>query len=176
MNRTYPFVLALLAIVFAPIAAHASSPGACPRTLGTSDLLGKPFPSSARWYGSEALAVILRPDGIWRGMGPSHNFRDKLFWWSQGFKPGLESNLKVTGKRLDAESPPADISDATNAKAESLGGWAMLVGVEFPSAGCWRITGNYLGQELSFVVEVRADDSAITPATERTRESPHLAR
>jgi hypothetical protein len=29
----------------------------------------------------------------------------------------------------------------------------MLVAVEFPSAGCWEITGEYLGQKLSFVVE-----------------------
>ncbi len=165
MMCTHRLILTFSAALFAPIVAQAADGAACPRTLGTSDMLGKPFPSSARWYGSETLAVILRPDGIWRGMGPSHNFRDKLFWWSQGFKPGLESNLKVTGKRLDANSPPADISDATNAKAESLGGWAMLVGVEFPSAGCWQITGNYFGQELSFVVEVRADDSASDPAT-----------
>src|SRR5688572_12718339 len=164
MRNSHHLFLAFSAILFAPIAAQAAD-AACPRTLGSNDMLGKPFPSSARWYGSETLAVILRPDGIWRGMGPSHNFRDKLFWWSEGFKPGLESNLKVTGKRLDADSGPADISSATNAKAESLGGWAMLVGVEFPSAGCWKITGSYLGQELSFVVEVSADDPTSGPAT-----------
>jgi hypothetical protein len=165
MKHTHHLVLAFSAILFAPSASQAANGGACPRTLGSRDLLGKPFPSSALWYGSEALAVILRPDGIWRGMGPSFNYRDKLFWWSHGFQPGLESNLKVIGKRLDADAPPANISSTTNAKAESLGGWAMLVGVEFPSAGCWQITGSYLGQELSFVVEVRANVPASGPAT-----------
>jgi|SRR5688572_17138959 len=159
MKHMYHWLLAVTVILSMPVAARAADGVACPRTLGTSDMLGKPFPSSDRWYGSESLAVILRPDGIWRGMGPNSNFRDKLFWWSQGFKPGLEANLTVTGKRLDADSPPAEISKTTNAHADSLGGWAMLVGVEFPSAGCWQLTGKYLGQELSFVVEVRADDA-----------------
>ncbi len=159
MRHTKHLILLFSAILFAQNVALAANDAVCPRTLGSSDLLGKPFPSSDRWYGSEALAVILRPDGIWGGLS------DKLFWWSQGFTPGLESNLKVTGKRLDAASPPANISDATNAKAESLGGWAMLVGVEFPSAGCWQITGSYLGQELSFVVEVHGRQPTSVPAT-----------
>lgn len=40
-----------------------------------------------------------------------------------------------------------------NAGAHSLGGWTMLAGIDFPSAGCWRLTLNYLGQSLWFVVE-----------------------
>jgi hypothetical protein len=118
--------------------------------------------------------VILRPDGAWWGLGPKHKYRDKLFWWSLGFKPGSESNLTVTGRRLDGDSPPADVSRATNAGAPSLGGWAMLVLVEFPSAGCWELTGRYLGQELTFVVEVPDEAPAdMTPpnnALEQTRD------
>jgi hypothetical protein len=154
--------LAILVSVFAltslPRIADAQNAGACPKTPASGQILGKPFPQSERWYGSEALAVMLPPDGRWRGMGPSHRYRDKLMWWSNGFKPGGESNLKVTGKRIDGEAPPAVISRPTNANAPSLGGWAMLMLVEFPSPGCWEIAGNYLGQELKFVVEVLADE------------------
>jgi hypothetical protein len=139
--------------------AVAAEAGACPTTVPSTDLLGEPFPASEHWYGSEALAVILRPDGIWRGMGPGYNFRDKLFWWSLGFKPGLESNMAVSGRSLDNPELKADVSRTTNAHSPSLGGWTMLVLVEFPSPGCWEITGRYLGQRLSFVVEVRADPS-----------------
>jgi hypothetical protein len=46
-----------------------------------------------------------------------------------------------------------------------LGGWTMLVMVEFPSAGCWKITGEYLGQVLDFVVEVQADEPPAQGAT-----------
>lgn len=36
--------------------------------------------SSHAWYGSEALAAFIPRDGIWVGMGPEKNYRDK-FWW-----------------------------------------------------------------------------------------------
>jgi hypothetical protein len=90
--------------------------------------------------------------------GTEYNYRDKLFWWSFGFKPGSESNLKVSAASLDGYPAKASISPPTNAHAPSLGGWTMLVAVEFPAAGCWEITGEYLGQKLVFVVDVRADD------------------
>jgi hypothetical protein len=154
----------MLLVVFADetLLAQAQA-GACPKTTASGEILGKPFPRSENWYGSEALAVMLPPDGIWQGMGPEHHYRDKLFWWSFGFKPGAEAQLKVTGRRLDSASPPANVSTASNAYAASLGGWAMLVAVEFPSSGCWEITGEYLGQKLSFVVEVSA--AAAQPST-----------
>jgi hypothetical protein len=137
--------------------ANAEPDNACLTTAPSGSILGEPFPVSERWYGSEALAVMLPPDGVWRGMGPKHRYRDKLFWWSYGFSPGSESHLVVRGRRLDGESPAADISKTTNAHSPSLGGWTMLVGVEFPSDGCWEITGEYLGQRLSFVVAVASE-------------------
>lgn len=30
----------------------------------------------------------------------------------------------------------------------------MLVGVEFPTQGCWEIRGEYKGQVVTFVVEL----------------------
>jgi len=148
----------ILASAFAALTVtgslRAEEAGTCLATQPSGVTLGKPFPSSDHWFGSESLAVILPPGGVWMGMGPEHRYRDKLFWWSHGFRPGSESNLVVRGRRLDRESPPADISRATNAHSPSLGGWTMLVAVEFPSAGCWEITGEYLGQKLSFVVSV----------------------
>ena len=73
-------------------------------------------------------------------MGPEYNYRDKLFWWSFGFKPGSESNLKVSATSLDGNPAKANISPPTNAHAPSLGGRTMLVAVEFPAGGCWEIT------------------------------------
>ena len=29
----------------------------------------------------------------------------------------------------------------------------MMTGIDFPNAGCWEVTGRYLGEELRFVVE-----------------------
>ena len=136
----------------------AVSSATCPVTVAVTRPFAEPSPSSASrfWYGSEALAVLLRTDGTWQGMGSTRRYRDKLFWWRQGFDGRNESlpALTVRGRRLDAEAPAADISRATNAHHAGFGGWAMLVGVEFPTRGCWELTGEYRGETLRFVVLV----------------------
>lgn len=151
--KQYSCVLAVVAAF--SLAGQTLASETCPKTVGSAHLLGKQFPSSDTWYGSDALAVVVPSNGIWRGMGREHGYRDKLFWWSPGFRPGMESNLTVTAIRIDGESSPATVTRPTNAKiASGPGGWMMLVIIEFPSAGCWEITGRYPGQALSFVVEV----------------------
>src|SRR5690606_36272332 len=107
--------------------------------------LGPPLPQSANWYGSEALAVQLPPTGTWPTTAPGALISVKLFWWSAGFRPGMESNLNVTIRELSGAAVTAVISEPTNAHAASLGGWTMLTGIDFPQPGCWQITGQYLG-------------------------------
>jgi hypothetical protein len=143
-------LLFVVATLFGSLSATAEV--ACPRTVGSKSL-GPPFPDSSNWYGSESFAVQLSPDGTWPTTAPGARIAVKLFWWSAGFKPGMESNLVVTLKELNGAAVNAVVSRATNAHAESLGGWTMLTGIDFPDAGCWEVTGRYLGQELKFVVE-----------------------
>jgi len=113
------------------------------------------FPTAVNWYGTDALAVLTSSDGSWLGLGPEYDYREKLWWYSADFQPGMESQMTVTGRRLDGDSPPARISRTTNAQGMEGGGWSMLMLVEFPSAGCWELTGEFQGQRLTFVVETR---------------------
>jgi len=55
---------------------------------------------------------------------------------------------------MNGEPATAKASRATNAHSRDFGGWAMLVMMEFPAAGCWEVTGKYQGNQLSFVVDV----------------------
>ena len=142
-------LLLVPAMLFSSVAGAEDS---CPRTSG-SDALGSPFPTSEHWYGTESFAVQLPLGGTWPTTAPGAQIAVKLFWWSAGFKPGMESNLSVALKELSGAPVNAVVSRATNAHAASLGGWTMLSGIDFPTAGCWEITGRYLGQELKFVVE-----------------------
>ena len=143
---------ALMAFVYSDHAL-AETRGNCPVTLGTDRFLGPPFPESENWYGSEGLAVMVPGNRAWGTTGANALIAVKLFWWSAGFKPGMESNLNVSIRNLGGKLIDAVVSDPTNAHAESLGGWSMLTGIDFPSAGCWEITGAYLGQTLTFVIE-----------------------
>ena len=96
----------------------------------------------------------MRQNGTWEAL--PHNpegYTQKVFWWREGYSVGEEPEpaLTVTAERLDGKVPSIQGSKATNASASDIGS-AMLVGVDLPTLGCWKITGKYRDAELSFVV------------------------
>jgi len=134
----------------------------CPLTVPQEPSFTPPSPYSSRgfegefWHGSNSLWTAVPQNGIWSGL--PHNqegYTQKVFWWRDGYvwTEEPQPDLTVTGERLDATAPPLIVSKATNAYAGDIGS-AMLVGVDFPTLGCWKITGQYKNSELSFVVWV----------------------
>ena len=88
-------------------------------------------------------------------MGPSRNFADKFWVWRRGYDARSENRPALTfaGVKLNAGDPPErmHIDEATNAFGP---GWSkMLVGMEFPSAGCWQVidlTSNQPGDSARY--------------------------
>ena len=76
----------------------------------------------------------------------------KLFWYVPGFEPRMQDEFVGSIERLDAGPNDAVISSPTNAGLAG-GVWTILTGIDFKSAGCWRVTGKYRGQSLEFIVE-----------------------
>jgi hypothetical protein len=137
-------------------------PADCPLTVPQDPLFKPPSPYDSMgfkgefWYGSSSLWTAVRQNGVWEALPHnSEGYTQKVFWWRDGYVGGQEPEpmLTVTGERLDAPAPPLHVSEATNASASDIGS-AMLVGVDLPTLGCWKITGNYADTELSFVVWV----------------------
>ncbi len=153
MIRLLVIGLGLSAYLMSPTAHAAESHSSCPVTMGSDQTLGAPFGESKHWYGSESLAVMLPPGGKWGVTGPTARIAVKLFLWSQGFEPGMEQHLSINIESMDGQDVDAVVKDVTNARPINGEISAMLAGIDFPSAGCWRITAEYLGQTLSFVVE-----------------------
>jgi hypothetical protein len=119
------------------------------------------LPANSFWFGTEKLWTNLRMDGTWKGLPhyqPTDSaFRNKLFWWHEGYDWRTENapNLTVTGKRLDAPAPSLTTDEHANA------GWTndshhpfIVAGVFIPTPGCWQITADYKGDTLTFVVLV----------------------
>ena len=148
-------VLILIIVVLVsliPITGHVESSDVCPVTVGTDKVPDQSFPESKNWYGTEALAVVLPPDGIWPTTKIGARLAVKFFWWSLGFRPGMEKNLSVTIRNLDGDQNDAIVSKPRNAHKISMG-WMMLTGFDIKNPGCWEITGEYQGESLTFVIK-----------------------
>jgi hypothetical protein len=137
-------------------------PANCPITMPQNPPFVPPAPYDSLgfegefWYGSDSLWTAVRENGTWEAL--PHNpegYTQKVFWWRDGYvwTEEPEPDLRVTGERLDASAPPLKASKATDASASDIGS-AMLVGVDMPTLGCWKITGKYGDAEVSFVVWV----------------------
>ena len=156
----------LSAVVIAvSIAAHGGSSRAdedCPHTIGSDTAFREPWPNASTWFGTEALAVILPEDGIWPTTKPGALLAVKVFWYStefqavaeRGFNGGSHMGFRARIRRLDESPNNAKIPGPSWAGLGGLGkNWTILTGIDFPSAGCWEITAEYLDQSLTFVVE-----------------------
>ena len=145
-----------------PEIVSKSPPANCPVTVPQDPAFVPPAPYDSLgfegyfWFGSISLWTSLPQDAVWAGLPDNPGgYTQKVFWWREGYvwDEEPEPNLIVTGERLDAPAPPLVGSKATNAYAGDIGS-AMLAGVDFPTLGCWKITGKYEDAELSFVIWV----------------------
>lgn len=140
---------------------RSTPPEDCPVTTPASSTFEAPEPFSRHapwdglfWYGTEGLWTALHTDGVWAGLPDNpEGYTQKIMWWSDRFnlKEEQQPALVVSGRRLDAKSAPLKFYGATNAMADDIGE-AMLTGVDFPTLGCWEVTGQYKKSELKFVV------------------------
>jgi tetratricopeptide (TPR) repeat protein len=138
-------------------------PESCPVTKAPAHPLVPPYPAEdypgSFWFGSEKLWINLPADGTWKGL-PHYNptdtaFRQKLLWWHKGFngRKNLQPILKVNGKRLDFPAPTFEVEESAN----TYGGpdsRFIVVGIDIPTLGCWKIKGVFGAAELSFVIWV----------------------
>ena len=164
---TLPCLLCLLSLFSLPSSQDHPAPAApdsCPVTKAATHpfVPPPPYPAKPRvdsfWFGTDRLWTSLPVSGTWR-LGhyrpDDPTFRQKLFFWRQGFNPhtDLQPKLTVSGKRIDTQAPPLQTDGPGN------NGWTkddqfIVTGINFPTAGCWEVTGHYGKDELTFVIWV----------------------
>lgn len=102
-------------------------------------------------YGNGLLSTSLpRPDGTLPVVRKDGTLFQKLPWTPHR---GLTGRLTVRGERLDAPSPPLKVLNVFWGYS-STGKWSWASPVEFPSEGCWRISGRVNDVILTYVVRV----------------------
>jgi len=109
------------------------------------------------YYGTKKLWVFVEISP-WRGLPLwDIGYRNKIAWWSEGYdwKADPAPTLAISGKRLDGSAPALVVSGTNGSYTGDLGAFIMS-GVNFPTAGCWEITGKFKGAEVKFVVSVKA--------------------
>jgi hypothetical protein len=115
-----------------------------------------PPPGSRRfWFGTEKLWTVLPADGTWRSDwdGPECAvYCDKMPWFALS---NDEGPLTITGKRLDGPSPSFTEFEAIDGFGRTdTGVEEVMGGIMIPVSGCWRVTGHFRDQDLTFTVWV----------------------
>ncbi len=97
------------------------------------------------WANGWLKAGTLPGGGLIANINPNGSIWTKQGWWR-----GLTGTLVITGRRLDAPSPPmrADIPRGYGDQG------FMPVILTFPTTGCWRVTGMLGSARLTYVVKV----------------------
>jgi hypothetical protein len=142
-----------------------AAPETCSVTKPASQPFVPPPPYPAKphrggfWFGTDRLWTALPVSGTWSGLphytADDPTFRQKLFFWRQGYDTHTKPrpNLTVSGRRIDSPAGPLQTDGKGN------GSWTeddqfIVTGINFPTTGCWEITGRYENDELTFVVWV----------------------
>ncbi len=107
---------------------------------------------SANYYGNGKLWVLLPQDSTYLVTDPGWIRPDgriglKWQWWRSAASAG---KLSITGRRLDAETPPLE---AIVPEGYGTTGH-QTSGIIFSTPGCWEVTGRSGGVELTFVVRI----------------------
>lgn len=134
----------------APSSTPSSSIGSCPVTLGNGQTPPGEAPS-ADYLGNGRLWTVLWPKGI-AFVPPDDIEADgslsmKFPWWRG---PGVRGSLDISGHELRTGIPVrASIPDGYGDTG------FQATGISFPVEGCYSVTGEVGGAELSFVTLVR---------------------
>ena len=153
---------------------QSAAPDLAPVTCPVTKPSAKPFKPSpphggpangskgrSFFYGSDQLWVGLQRDGVWKKLRLNYVstppvYSHGVIWGRKGYDPHTEPhpNLRITGRRLDAQAPPLVAHPAEGAVARvtdgrpKVGPSFMVVLLDLPTLGCWEINGQYEGGRL----------------------------
>ena len=126
----------------------------CPVTLPNAN---RPpgQPRNVSWYGNGLLWAGVSAEGVYAvsadDVEADGSIFNKLLWvttppWSRP---------TISGERIDATAPPLHVRAVNRGSFSSAAQPSFMSAVDFPTAGCWRLTARVEDVSLSYVVEVK---------------------
>jgi hypothetical protein len=114
--------------------------------------------ASATWIPLARANAQEKPAAVKPIVDPT--FRQKIVWWRDGLDADadLRGRFQITGKRVDSPAPPLlsdPVSGVNGGEIEHgivKGPPFIMSGVNFPTLGCWEVTGGFDQDELTFVI------------------------
>jgi hypothetical protein len=139
-------------------------PGLVPPRPYPSDP-SEPPSSEGVWYGTPDLWTILDSTGaVWNlPVAKDGHVGDKTVWFSEKFSTAEgedfsgNADITITAVHLEGSAPKAVQKGGVpsfNAHIRNF----ILVGLGVPEPGCWEVTAQYEGAELSYVMLVKDDE------------------
>ena len=157
---------AIFLLILSSFIAAACTPllgGKCPVSQAADLAFVPPEPAPTEapyddmfWHGHAQLWTMLPKNGVWQDLPLSDDgYGQKLWWWAPGydFQEEQEPIFELLAKPLERVGEQFVFEQSTNANGGELGS-AILIGVNFPYAGCWEVIGTYRGESLSYVIEI----------------------
>ena len=118
-----------------------TQPGPVPADIG-DQLFG-----SGSAYGNDDLWVGGLGDGGVIDARPVFVAEDGSIGWKLGWWRDVSGTLVITGRRLDADAPPLEASVPDGYGSTGF----QASGLNFPTDGCWEVTGRVGDAQLTFV-------------------------
>jgi len=138
---------------------HVTMPPAtselCPASVGRAQ--APEGLNAGTWQGNDSFWTSLFVDGLVARPEDAHadgSIWTKLFWYSR-----VHGILSLSGRRLDAASPPLIVHRVNEGSQTNWNGATWATPVTFPAPGCWRLTARVAATSFavsySFVLKVR---------------------
>ena len=163
--RPFSFLLVgcFVLILALPAAAQSSQ---CPVTQPSASRFqvpeGFPAPQNpfAFYHGTPELWVLLTP-GPWSELPIwDVGMKQKVVWYTKLYSRWAQMSgaeplpkLEIEGRRLDGNAPLLYVEGANPSHAPGMG-YFIMSGVNFPTSGCWEVTGRLGNATTTFVVEI----------------------
>jgi hypothetical protein len=131
----------------APTGLLSNCPVTQPVHAGPAVAPGALFGEAAAFGNADLWVGALGPGGVFTLQpDPVYGMGTKLGWYRIA-----KGKLEITGRRLDGSAPPL-----TSHVPDGYGEIGFQSsGVDFPSEGCWKVTGTVGAARLTFVTFVK---------------------